>query len=100
MVANEKVVFIFLCLVMIAVNGYLHAGAGSVTSVGVIYRGIGGSLISIPLWSCIGVLLGSIGLFFWRLIKPEQEDSLSMWQKASLGLIVGISVKAIFGIVV
>ena len=98
MLKYQKRVFVFLCLGMFAVNGYLHSSGASPTSEEFIGAGIGRSLISIPLWSCIGVVLVSIGLFFWRLIKPEQEDSLSMWQKASVGLIVGMFLKPTLGI--
>jgi hypothetical protein len=98
MLKNHKAIFIFLCLVMFGVNGYLHLGKGPATLEGFIGGAIGGSVLSIPLWSCIGVVLAQIGLFFWKIIKPAEGESLTMLQKASLGLVAGIFLKPIFGI--
>ena len=60
---------------------------------------IGASLLSIPIWSCIGVLLANIGLFFYKIAKPDKKEVLNMWQKASLGIITGIVLKPLFGII-
>ena len=59
----------------------------------------GASLLSIPIWSCIGVLLANIGLFFYKIAKPDKTEVLNIWQKASLGIIAGIILKPLFGII-
>jgi hypothetical protein len=61
--AIKKSVF-SLCAVMFIVNGYMstHSFAPSPAFIG---AGIGGSAVSIPVWSCIGVILAYIGLFLW-----------------------------------
>jgi hypothetical protein len=98
MLKNQKSVFIFLCILMFCVNGYLYSGKGAVSLESFIGGGIGGSILSIPLWSCIGVVLAYIGLFFYRIIQPESPDPLSMMQKASVGITAGILLKPVFGI--
>jgi hypothetical protein len=82
---------------MFVVNGYMstHSFAPGPAFIG---AGIGGSAVSIPVWSCIGIILAYIGLFLWRIIKPIEVVSFNIWQKASLGLFVGIILKPSLGI--
>ena len=98
MLQNQKLVFIILCVLMVFVNGYLHSEKGAVSVESFIGNGLGGSVLSIPLWSCIGVVLSYIYLFFYRIVKPEGKEPLSMLQKASIGIIAGILLKPTFGI--
>jgi len=99
MLKNQKAIFGFLCVIMIGVNGFQHLPSlGEYSLTAILSGGIGGSLLSIPLWSCIGVVLGNIGLFFWKIVKPSKDEVLSLIQKASLGLIAGILIKPIYGI--
>jgi hypothetical protein len=83
---------------MFFLNGYLHSDKEAISIEGFVGGGIGGSILSIPLWACIGILLSYIFLFFYRIVKPEGKEPLSMIQKASLGLMAGILLKPIFGI--
>ena len=90
---NAKTVFIDLCFTMALENGYM-ATAKNANNAGEFFgAAIGASLLSIPIWSCIGVILANIGLFFYNLIKPEEQNVLTVWHKTSLGLIVGILLK-------
>ena len=99
MIKNQKLLFVFLCIIMIVVNGYQHSPElGKFSLPALIGGGIGRSLLSIPLWSCIGVILSNIGIFFWKIAKPTSDEVLSLIQKASLGLIVGIFLKPFYGI--
>ena len=98
MLQNQKLVFIILCVLMVFVNGYMHLEKRAVSVESFIGGGIGGSVLSIPLWSCIGIVLSYICLFFYRIVKPEGKESFNMLQKASLGMIAGILLKPIFGI--
>ena len=63
-----------------------------------IAAGLGSSVLSIPIWSCIGVVLSNIGLFFYKIKNPDPREVLNIWQKASIGLLVAIVVKPFFGI--
>lgn len=94
MISNPKTQFILLCLSMILLNGYMSAGEGKFS----LAAGIGASVVSIPIWSAIGVLLANVGLFFYKIIKPDKKEILTVWQKAGLGLIAGIILKPLFGI--
>ena len=60
--------------------------------------GLGSSLLSIPIWSCIGVVLANVGLFFYKIKNPDKNEVLNIWQKASLGLIAAIVLKPLLGI--
>jgi hypothetical protein len=98
MIRYEKRVLFILCIIMILTNGYLHNRGESVSLTIFVSSGIGASLLSIPVWCSIGVILSSIGLFFYKMIRPEEKEVLSIWQKAGLGLISGIIIKPIFNI--
>ena len=89
MLQNPKNKFALLCFAMILLNGHMS---------GDLAEGIGASLISIPIWSSIGVLLANTGLFFYKTIKPDKTAVLNVLQKAGLGLIAGIILKPFFGI--
>jgi hypothetical protein len=99
MLSNSKKVLFSLCAVMFVVNGYM--GMDSLAPErSFIGAGIGMSAVSIPVWSCIGVVLVNIGFFLWRTIKPIEVEvvSFDQWQKASLGLFLGIILKLSFGV--
>jgi len=63
------------------------------------YSGLSASVLSIPIWSCIGVILSNIGLFFYKIKNPNDNEVLNIWQKASLGLIAAIVFKPLLGII-
>lgn len=97
---QQKIIFLVLCIVMVLVNGFIsigHLGGGSIDQF--IGGGIGGSVLSIPIWSCIGVIVSKIGLFFYKIKNPRGGEVLSNYQKASLGLLLGIVFKPMLGIV-
>jgi len=99
-ITGDKKLFIISCVLMLGVNGYIRVSANETFSlVTFIGDGLGGSLVSIPIWSCIGVILAGIGLFFYKIFKPTDDKSLTMWGKASIGLIAGIILKPLLGIV-
>jgi hypothetical protein len=99
-ITGDKKLFIISCVLMWGVNGYMHVSARETFSLAIfIGSGLGGSLVSIPIWSCIGVILAGIGLFFYKIFKPADDKSLTVWGKASIGLIAGIILKPLFGIV-
>ena len=98
MLSNQKTIFVILCLVMFALNGYMYTADETFSIDSFIGGGFGGSLLSIPIWSCIGVVLANIGLFFYKIIKPDKKEVLNIWQKANLGLIAGIILKPLLGI--
>jgi hypothetical protein len=94
MLKSQKAVFIALCIVLLLINGAQHSVHSDILSfLGV---AIGSSIVSIPVWCVIGVVLSNIGVFFYRLAKPE-KDPLTMLQKAGLGLIVAIIIKIFYG---
>jgi len=85
---------------MILVNGFMSIGQLGGKSIDqFIGGGLGGSLLSIPIWSCIGVIVSNIGLFAYKIFNPSEGEVLSIYQKASLGLLIGIVLKPILGIV-
>ena len=97
---RQKNIFLALCVIMILVNSFMRAAHSGVRSIHLFLAGgIGGSIVSIPMWSCIGVIVAHIGLFFYKIINPGNEEVLSIWQKASLGLLIGIVLKPLLGIV-
>jgi hypothetical protein len=98
-ITGDKKLFIISCLLMLGVNGYMHVSANETFSlVTFIGGGLGGSLVSIPIWSCIGFILAGIGLFFYKIFKPTDDTSLTHWGTASIGLIAGIILKPLLGI--
>lgn len=99
MFKQPKTVFGILCFLVFLVNGYLSISTHQVKNIEVfVGGGFGLSLLSIPIWSCIGVVLSNIGLFFYKIIKPDGDDVLTIWQKAGLGLIMAIIFKPLLGI--
>jgi len=88
-----------LCFAIALINGYLGVANEPFNIDRFIGSTIGLSLLSIPIWSCIGVLLANTGLFFYNMIKPNKREVLTVWHKASLGLIAGIVLKPLFGII-
>lgn len=92
MIKNPRNQFALLCLSMVLLNGSMSGDKFSLAG------DIGASLVSIPIWSSIGVVIANIGLFFYKLIKPDNSDVLNVWQKAGLGLITGIILKPLFDI--
>jgi len=96
----EKLIFIVLCIIMFTVNGFMSLGkyVGANLSQ-VIGGGIGSSILSIPLWSCIGVIISNIGLFFYKLKNVNDGVELSLFQKGSLGLLFGIVLKPLLEII-
>ena len=95
---NDKIIFIVLCIMMWAVNGYFSAAhRTSLVIATFVGGGFGASLISIPLWAAIGIVLANIALFFRNIIKPTENETLNMWHKASIGLVAGIVLKVLFG---
>jgi hypothetical protein len=97
---GDKIFFIISCVLMFIVNGYMKMNVWKDFSLSAfIGGGIGGSLVSIPIWSCIGFILAGIGLFFYSMFKPTKTKLLTIWGKASLGLIAGIILKPLLGIV-
>jgi hypothetical protein len=88
---QQKNIFFALCVIMLIVNCFM-------TEKNLAY-GIGISIVSILIWSCIGVIVANIGLFFYKIKNPSNDEVLSIWQKASLGLLIGIVLKPLLGIV-
>lgn len=92
-----KALFVVLCVLMWAINGYISSMELKTLSLEVfIGAGLGRSVVSIALWSCIGVVLSNIALFFGHLVSPDKEKPLNLYQKASLGLAAGILLKIMF----
>ncbi len=96
---NPKTIFIISCFLMALVNGYMGIVKGGFNIDTFIGSAVGGSLLAIPIWSCIGVVLANIGVFFYKVAKPDNQDVLNIWQKASLGIITGIILKPLLGII-
>lgn len=96
---NPKTIFIILCFMMALVNGYMATANERFNLDNFIGSALGASLLSIPIWSCIGVLLANIGLFFYKIVKPDKQEVFNIWQKASLGIIAGIVLKPLLGII-
>lgn len=100
MIEKHKSIFSILCFIVFLVNGYLTTVFNQTKSIEeFIGGGIGTSILSIPIWSCLGVVLSNIGLFFYKMIHPNDEEVLNIWQKASLGLLFAIVFKPLFGII-
>jgi hypothetical protein len=92
---RDWLVFAFLAMLMILLNGLLSTG-WQVQSV-IIPRGIGASLISVPIWAIIGGIVlfgGFVGLFnlFWRGSKLK----FTRLAKANVGIALGLVLKFIF----
>ena len=91
---RHKIVFAFLCLAMIILNGYIRS-SDKTFSIGGAFRW---SLIWIPIWSLAGIVLAQIVIFSWKILKPDEQLVLSIWRMANLGLAIGIIFKFTFGI--
>jgi len=93
---QEQLVFVALAFCMWAVNIWMvRQQYPFFSDLGA--TAFGGTLVSIPIWSVIGYILAGFYLFFHNLIYPEKRN-LTIWQKADLGLLVGIIIKLWFGI--
>jgi hypothetical protein len=53
--------------------------------------------MSIPLWVFVGSAFSSAGMFVFRLAKVD-TTSLSLWQKADVGLALAVVLKPALGI--
>lgn len=82
--------FVALCVLMIALNAYIsdQRYPGDLDLTDAIYQGIGASVISIPLWAVVGVLIG-------RVISRRGRPT-DLATRASMGVLVGIVAKAFF----
>ena len=99
MIKQHKTIFGILCFAVFLVNGFMSISTNQIKNIETfIGGGIGATLLSIPIWSCIGVILANIGLFFYKIKYPNDNEVLNIWQKASLGLIASIIFKPLLGI--
>jgi len=94
---NERKFFIASCMLLVIVNGFISFfKSGTIESF--IGGAIGASLVSIPVWSFIGVLLCNIGLFFYNIVNPDNSVDLGVWEKSGFGLLIASIMKPMFGI--
>jgi len=90
----DKHVFIMLCATVWFINACM-TGTSALASA---WIGLGASLISIPVWAMIGGLLSSVAVFLFRLLRVDAFGTLSLWQKADVGLAVAVVLKPALGI--
>jgi hypothetical protein len=94
MKSYEKPVFIILCVVMWAVSGDILS-KGLNLSLDVV-ADLGKAVVSIGLWSFVGLVAGNTILFFRNRVKPGRGEGLSLWQMGSIGLGLGVLLKVAF----
>ncbi len=61
-----------------------------------IWAALGATLGSIPVWASLGAVFSTVGLFAFHLAKVDV--TMSLWQKANLGLVLGVVLKPLLGI--
>jgi hypothetical protein len=94
MKSYEKPVFIILCIVMWAVSGDILSKELNL-SLDVV-AGFGKAVVSIGLWSFVGLVAGNTILFFRNRVKSGRGERLSLWQMGSIGLGLGVLLKVLF----
>jgi hypothetical protein len=89
---REKQLFLGLSAAVWFVNACMAARPS-----GAVWSGLAISFISIPTWILIGSTFASVGLFLFRLARVDVK-TLSLWQKADIGLAMAVVLKPALGI--
>jgi hypothetical protein len=83
---------------MFGVNVFGYGVPQSSTFEDFMIQGLRRSIISIPVWSLIGLVLSQIVILIWKKMRPEINQPFTIWQKMTLGILVGLFANAFFKI--
>lgn len=101
---HEKTVFVFLCIAMWMINGWIVTRNRPVFDIyAFIGGGLGRGIVSAIVSVSVGMALYNIGLGFYYSFRPQKYDRQNafkkdFWQKANFGLMMGIIFEIIFAI--
>jgi hypothetical protein len=95
--AYEKAVFFILIFVLWGLNSYQLMIKFHSLSPLFFVEGFGATIVSALVWASIGYIVCQIAAFFIHLARPERLK-LSLWQKMSAGIFLGLLVKIIWNV--
>ena len=95
---NRKLTFLVFCVMMFGVNVLCYGLPPSPTFEDYLIQGLRRSIISIPVWSLIGLVVSQIVIMIRKKIRPEINQPFTIWQKMTFGLLVGLFANAFFKI--
>lgn len=85
-----KLIYLILSLVLWEVITFIAMEKAERFTFSMMFDQVLPALVIVLLCSCAGMLVWNTGLFFYRIARPEAEDRLTFWHKASIGLSLGI----------